>query len=334
MAKHGIAGLLMVLLLAAGPSAAAAPLAADSQGRLRFPTASYDSLPKLAARQPLGEVEGVGDLLLPAGDGRVPAVVILHTIGGPSPTNEAWIAERLVKAGFAAFTVDTYGPRGWTAEMAVKGGTQLNPGQVADALNALKLLAGHPRVDAKRIAVIGFSMGGDSAHYAAFEALRKGVIADDLRFAAHIPFYPGFGWGVRAAADAYTGAAVLFLIGEKDDAGPPAKVRAYLDYHKAAGSGAPLEMVVYPGAFHSWTMPKWDPPKFFPQHSTLKACTLLILDRAGPAELLADGTVRPVDLPKWRGCMASKGYHQGFSGPTRDRSLADAIAFLRRAMPE
>jgi dienelactone hydrolase len=62
---------------------------------------------------------------------------------------------------------------------------------VVDAYRALELLAKDVRIDPNRIAVMGFSRGGQSALYSAMTRLyqAKGP-ANNLRFAAHIAVYP------------------------------------------------------------------------------------------------------------------------------------------------
>jgi dienelactone hydrolase len=308
-----------------------AVLPAGAAEILHFPTATFDSLARLAQNQSSGPVEGVGTLRLPEGGGPVPTVVVLHTIGGPDPGNEVWFAERLAQAGFATFAVDTYGPRGWTVEMATKGGGSLAASQTADAFAALTLLAADPRIDARRIAVIGFSLGGDSAHFTAFQSLRRARIGGELRFAAHVSFYPAFAWGVPAGVGAYSGAPLLFLLGENEDAGPVAKVLPYLDWHRASDPALPLTHIIYSGAYHAWTASRFATVRFLPHHSSVRACALLLLDTP-PRSWRPDSGAQTLNFEQWRSCLAEKGYHMGFDAGVRDRSLADTIAFLRKTL--
>ncbi|MBF0325046.1 MAG: dienelactone hydrolase family protein [Alphaproteobacteria bacterium] len=318
-----ILALTVATLLACWPA-----LAAET---VRFASGTYDNLAKIVAKQPSAAIEATGTLSLPEGEGPVPAVVILHTIGGLDPQNEPWFAERLTQAGFATLVIDTYTPRGWTMEMATKGGAQGSASQTADAFAALKMLAARPRIDAGKIAVIGFSMGGDSAHFTAFEVLRKAQIDTDLRFAAHVPFYPAFAWGVPARPGAYSGAPILFLLGELEDAGPVAKVMPYLDWHLAADPGLPLRHIIYPGAYHAWTVPRFQPARFLAHHASVKACALLLVDNP-PKSWRPETGAEVANFEQWRQCLTNKGYHMGFDSTVRDRSLADSIAFLRKGM--
>jgi dienelactone hydrolase len=179
---------------------------------------------------------------------RYPAVVVVHTISGFREANEGWLAAELRRSGFATLTYDSFSARG-LSQSAVIGshaGPPLASG-VADAFAALQLLAGHPRIAADRIGIVGFSFGGEVAHLTAFETLRAAMGAGPSRFAAHVPTYPGGTYGVRAEAGAYSGAPILMLLGEKDDNLPVAKAEGYLAYASAAGHPAPIATVVYPG---------------------------------------------------------------------------------------
>ena len=61
---------------------------------------------------------------------------------------------------------------------------------------------------------IGFSFGGEVSHLTALRSFQT-ARAGDLRFAAHVSYYPA---GIHAAgAESYTGAPVLMLIGGRDD---------------------------------------------------------------------------------------------------------------------
>ena len=69
---------------------------------------------------------------------------------------------------------------------------------MADAYAALRWLASEPRIDADRIAIIGFSYGAEVAHITAFESVRSALNPGPGRFAAHVPFYPVLIFGVMA----------------------------------------------------------------------------------------------------------------------------------------
>ena len=215
---------------------------------------------------------------------RYPAVVVVHTISGFQEANEGWQAAELRRSGFATLTYDSFSARGLSRSAVVgsRAGPPLASG-VADAFAALQFLAGHPRIAADRIGIVGFSFGGEVAHLTAFETLRAAMGAGPSRFAAHVATYPGGTYGARAEAGAYTGAPILMLLGEKDDNLPVPKVEGYLAYASAAGHPAPIATVVYPGAFHAWTVPTLGTPRFYPQYvASSRKCPVILFGRGAP----------------------------------------------------
>lgn len=125
-------------------------------------------------------IELAGDLHLPAGGGKLPAFIVLHGFAGSKDNSHAEKMARLLAGwGYAALRFDFRG----CGKSGGKRGYILCHDQVADAKNALTWLAGHPRIDASRIAVIGHSFGAAIACYAG---------SVDQRFAAVIS---SCGWG-------------------------------------------------------------------------------------------------------------------------------------------
>lgn len=102
---------------------------------------------------------------------RYPAVVVVHTIAGYREANEGYVAAVLRKSGFATLTYDSFAARG-TTRAAMSGFPGYSPVGVADAFAALRRLASEPKIDGDRIAILGFSYGGEVAHLSAFEPLR------------------------------------------------------------------------------------------------------------------------------------------------------------------
>ena len=260
---------------------------------------------------------------------RYPAVIIVHGLGGYRDANEGFVAAELRKAGFATLTYDSFAARGTTGA-ALQGSPGYLPPGVADAYAALRLLSGEPRIDPDRIAIIGFSYGAEVAHLTAFETLRSALNPGPGRFAAHVAFYPGGTFGAIAEANAYTGAPVLMLLGERDDNLPVAKIEAYLAYARAAGTPAPIQTVIYPGAYHAWTVPDQPTARFYPDLVSTKKCPLILFGAQRPA-LLIDGEAKPFDPATFGACIAAApGYSMGFDAAVRARSITDTVRFLQR----
>jgi dienelactone hydrolase len=262
---------------------------------------------------------------------RYPAVVVVHSMAGYRDANEGYAAAELRKAGFATLTYDSFAARGTTGA-ALQGSSGYLPLGVADAYAALRLLSGEPRIDADRIAIIGFSYGGEVAHLAAFETLRSALDPGPGRFAAHVAFYPGGNFGAIAQPGAYTGSPVLMLLGGRDDNLPVTKIESYLAYAHAAGTPAPIETVIYPGAYHAWTVSDLPTARFYADFVSTKKCPLILLGPKQPA-LLIDGAPKPFDPAAFGACVAAApGYSMGFDEAVRAQSITDTVRFLQRSL--
>jgi len=179
----------------------------------------------------------------------VPAMIIAHGSAGMQPKDtERWVPF-FHRMGIATFVLDSFGPRGIqrTDEDQLVLDQSAND---ADALFALKVLAQDKRIDAARIGVIGFSRGGVVAIETAIEPFRHGVIADTLRFAAHVAFYPGCVLRYWATPAPMTGAPIMMALAAKDDYTPPQPCIDYADTMKKAG--VDVEVHVYDGAYHDF----------------------------------------------------------------------------------
>ncbi|HZB93492.1 MAG TPA: dienelactone hydrolase family protein, partial [Stellaceae bacterium] len=298
-----------------------------------FQSSTYSDMRQLLARKaPTGAVTINADLGFPDQvRDRYPAVIVVHTIAGYRDANEGYAAAELRNAGFATLTYDSFAARGTTGA-ALQGSRGYLPIGVADAYAALRFLSGEPRIDAGRIAIVGFSYGGEVAHLAAFETLRSALNPGAGRFAAHVAFYPGGDFGAIAEPGAYTGSPVLMLLGGKDDNLPVTKIESYLAYARAAGAPAPIERVIYPGAYHAWTVPDLGAARFYPDFVSTKKCPLILLGPKQPA-LLIDGEAKPFDPAAFAACVAAApGYSMGFDAAVRAQSITDAIRFLQRTL--
>ena len=192
-------------------------------------------------------------LFLPAGAERVPAVVLMHGSGGIYSAMLGYWPEQFNAAGFAVLPVDSFGPRG--VKSTAEDQSQVPfAADVADAFAALKLLATHPRIDAGRIAIMGFSRGGITTWRAGVErVIAAQRLPGGLRFAAHVPVYSGGCVGefrLIAKPGVFTKAPMLWIHGDNDDY---AVMGPCQDYAERIGkAGTPVEFVVIPGARHKF----------------------------------------------------------------------------------
>jgi dienelactone hydrolase len=218
---------------------------------VHFPSATTPPTPlqqRLAKERgtpivPQATTELAGELHRPAGTGPFPAVVALHGCGGRGPREyEDALAARFTALGYVLLIVDSFGPRGIT-ERCTAASFREDVDRVMDAYGGLLYLAGLPFVDAERIAVVGYSQGA----MVALSAVTLGGIETlfDRHFRAAIAYYPGC-WAETGAVSIPT----LVLIGALDDWTPARECEAMMK--RRSGDGAPLKLVVYPGAYHAF----------------------------------------------------------------------------------
>lgn len=184
----------------------------------------------------------------PAGTAAVPAMVILHGSAGINERREGRYAHELVAMGVAAVQIDSFGPRGVRStvanQMAVSD-TEVN----LDAINALKALADHPRIDSRRIGIMGFSKGGVSALMVSHERLLQDRgLPDGLRYALHIPIYPTC--YVHYHQPRTSGAPIYLLLGGADTYAGVEPCTSYGESLRR--SGARIEVKIYPDAPHGF----------------------------------------------------------------------------------
>jgi dienelactone hydrolase len=181
----------------------------------------------------------------PDGAGPFPAVVVLHTCGGVGPHIDVWMAV-LAANGYASLAVDSFTPRG--------GGRCMAPGyfpatvdeMVDDATAALENLRARPGIDARRVAVLGFSYGGWAALRAGSPAHRQG----EHRFAAIVAFYPVCTNNLERDVDTPT----LILIGENDSDFLDQAANCNAQVHALQKTDRPVQIRMFPGLAHGFDM--------------------------------------------------------------------------------
>lgn len=189
-----------------------------------------------------------GRLTLPEGaQTPLPVVMIVHGSVGLD-SRYGFHRPALLAAGMATFEVD-FKTKVFT--------TLSNRPPVATfqpwVFGALRTLHRHPAIDANRIAIIGFSLGGHLAISAASQTLVTRWLGDDRAgFAAHVGFYPvcrylrnHFGTGGP------TGAPMLILTGAKDSWGDGQSCPPFSQWINTAHADL-LELVIYPNVYHGF----------------------------------------------------------------------------------
>jgi dienelactone hydrolase len=227
----------------------------------------------------------------------------------------------------AAFIVDSYGPRavGGTDTGDIQVSTMAN---VADVYAALRLLSTHPSLDAGKVAIIGFSRGGQVALWTAFDPFRKAFLGSSaLSFSAHVLVYPACNF--RRTTRHISKAPMLHLHGEADDLTPLAACREYLDVLRA--SGADIQTITYPGAYHNFDFAR--PATYAPKVRSSAGCGGEIhLDDGKYFQLPGRQPLasRAKYLEFERSCT-TRGATIGGNPSARTRAYRDTVQFLTRA---
>jgi carboxymethylenebutenolidase len=179
----------------------------------------------------------------PGGKGKHPGLIVVQEWWGLND----WIkqqADRYAKEGYVAIAPDLYRGKTTTdpavAHELMRGMPQDRA--IADLKAAFDYLAKRKDVDAKRIGVIGWCMGGG---YALDLTLAEPRIAATVVNYGHLMADP--------ASIAKIHAPILGNFGENDQGIPPADVRAFDDALKKGGKSSDIK--IYEGAGHAFMNP-------------------------------------------------------------------------------
>jgi dienelactone hydrolase len=223
-------------------------LAPTDSGGISFATAASLVRNPDGSRFVLGDPVTIsGDLRFPPGTGPFPAVILAHGCGGLGNAETGW-APVLREWGYATFVVDSFRGRRLT-EVCTSAATLTGTQRVPDAYGALRILATHSRIDARRVALMGFSHGGILT-MGASTVWAKETFAPSGQpaFRAFLPFYPYC--NTVYPERGRISAPVRIHSGELDDWTPAGPCARLVESLKASGQDATI--TVYPGAHHSF----------------------------------------------------------------------------------
>lgn len=286
-----LAGLLCVVALAATAGAPAQTGGVRPPVRVAVPSLERHDARPLALD---------GFWFTAPGEGRRPAIVLLHGCGGPYDrqgrlaSRMRSYADLLNAQGWHVLVLDSLTARGeselCTQRIGTRAVTLAN--RRLDALGALAWLAQRDEVDAGRLALLGWSNGGSTVLSAS--NLTHGDVAAALpRPRALVAFYPGCEAELKRG---YRPSAPLqLLVGLADDWTPAAPCEALAERATAPSS---IAIERYEGAYHGF-------------------------DAAGPVTLRKD-------VPN--GVHPGQGVHVGGNAAAAQASRVRMLAFLHEQL--
>jgi carboxymethylenebutenolidase len=199
---------------------------------------------------PAGAVNGMGYLARPDDSASHPGVIVIQEWWGLDPHIRD-VADRFAREGFIALAPDLYhGEFATEPDEARKLAMAMNREQASHDLGgAARYLLSLPDVAPKKLACIGFCMGG---------SMTLMLASNTPEIAAAAPFYAGFQPSAEELAKIQ---AEMFCAFGADDAGIPMEnVKKFEGILKDAGRNAVVK--VYDGAPHSFfndTKPSYRP---------------------------------------------------------------------------
>lgn len=261
-----------------------------------------------------------GELRLPVGTGPFPAVVLLHSSFGVSAGVDRW-ARELNAIGIAAFLLDSFSGRGifhTINDQSQLGGLNM----IYDAYRALELLAARQQIDARRIALMGFSKGGFAALYAAMRRFQRAYAPENAEFAAYVALYARADVRFRQDEDV-SDRPIRLHHGEADDWIPLAPTRAYVQRLQQAGKD--VRLATYPEARHSFDNVHYPAVLRFPDAEISAACR---------REESASGEIINMDtgqLASAKDSCVTRGATVGYNLPAHEAALKSVQEFFKEA---
>jgi dienelactone hydrolase len=211
-----------------------------------------------------------GQLRIAQGAGRLPVVVLQHGSSGYAANIDVWSRE-LNELGISTFALDAFTGRGLTevnTDQALLGRLNL----ILDIYRAFAVLASHPRADPGRIALMGFSRGGQATLYASLKRFHQLWNRSGLEFAAYIPFYPDCMTTYISDTEVVDRPIRIFG-GTLDDYNPISVCKAYVERLRAAGRD--VEVTEYGSASHAFDNPLGaQPAAVAPKFESVRNCKI------------------------------------------------------------
>ena len=275
--------------------------------------------------QECDEQDMFGSLIFPdEGKEKYPLVICMHgSMGWRGHHHEHSV--NFLNNGFAIFRVNSFDAR--QVVSIVEDQIQVTLATVmTDCFNALKILSKHPNIDSSKIFIAGWSLGGSTAVYSAWEPLAEKLAPEGERFAGHLAFYPGaFMWPEEMR---WSKSPILTLIGADDDYTPPVLIEKLSPAINQNGGNS--KVIVYKGGHHSFD--SIDPVVYVPNAIAVGGRHTFVGKDGHHYHEDKEGKRTPMNEPHERTKIfkdrAKIGAHLGRNWKARQASMKDSVEFL------
>ena len=199
-----------------------------------------------------------------------PLVIFLAGSGGFNLSTDL-LGRQLEQMGISTFALDGFAAR--NIEDTVSDQSQLGRlNMIVDLYRSLAVLEHHRGVDPKRIAVLGFSRGGQVALYSSLKRFQQRWNTSGVQLAAYVSLFGPCNTRFIADTDVSEHPIVLFH-GELDDYVEISPCRKYVERLRQAGRDATL--VSYPDAWHGFNYPAFSPRPRLLKNAQTNHCELI-----------------------------------------------------------
>ena len=233
------------------------------------------------------------------------------------PNVDFWSRE-LNSAGISTFALDGLTGRGLTSVT----GDQASLGRlnlILDSYRALEILAGHPRVDPSRVALMGFSRGGQAALYASLTRFHQMWNRSGIQFAAYVPFYPNCSTTYHADT-AMADVPIRIFLDTADDVNPVHPCRAYVK--RLTTAGRDVVLTENDNAHHVFDVPTLSATPVVVTGETGAWCTIR---EEASGRLINAGTAQPFT---YGDACVRRSFHYAYDQEATESAKRSVIEFL------
>ena len=299
-------------------------------GLITYKSANPFEFFHILTSQECAEQQMFGSLIFPdEKKEKYPLVICMHgSMGWRGHHHEHSV--NFLNNGFAIFRVNSFDAR--QVVSIVEDQIQVTLATVmTDCFNALKILSKHPDIDSSKIFIAGWSLGGSTAIYSAWEPLAEKLAPDGERFAGHLAFYPGaFMWPEEMR---WSKSPILTLIGADDDYTPAVLIEKLSPAINQNGGNSKL--IIYEGGHHSFD--SIDPVVYVPNAIAVGGRHTFVGKDGHHFHEDKEGKRTPMNEPHERTKIfkdrAKIGAHLGRNWKARKASMKDSVDFLLSNTP-